>query len=147
MLLGNISGSLGETSALLILVAAIYLIVTKTASWKIIASSLASFTIFGTILYLTGVIQADPLFSLLSGGIMFAAVFMATDPVSAPKQETSKYIYGALIGIVAMIIRAFSLFTEGVMFAILIVNAFAPLIDRNIKSLKDKKKAGRKAAV
>ena len=147
MLLGNISGSLGETSALLILVAAIYLIVTKTASWKIIASSLASFTIFGTILYLTGVIQADPLFSLLSGGIMFAAVFMATDPVSAPKQETSKYIYGALIGIVAMIIRAFSLFTEGVMFAILIVNAFAPLIDRNVKSLKDKKKAGRKAAV
>ena len=147
MFLGNISGSLGETSALLILVAAIYLIVTKTASWKIIVSSLASFTIFGTILYLTGVIQADPLFSLLSGGIMFAAVFMATDPVSAPRQESSKYIYGALIGIIAMIIRAFSLFTEGVMFAILIANAFVPLIDRNIKSLSDKRKAGKKAEV
>jgi Na+-transporting NADH:ubiquinone oxidoreductase subunit B len=69
---------------------------------------------------------------------------MATDPISAPKQETSKYIYGALIGIVAIIIRSFSLFTEGIMFAILIVNAFVPLIDRNIKIIKDRKKAGKK---
>ncbi len=145
LFLGNIAGSLGETSALLILVAAVYLIITKTASWKIIISCLASFGILGTILYLTGVIEADPLFSILSGGFLFAAVFMATDPISAPKQETSKYIYGALIGIVAMAIRAFSLFTEGVMFAILIVNAFVPLIDRNIKLLKARRKAGKKA--
>lgn len=145
LFLGNISGSLGETSALLILVAAVYLIVTKTASWKIIVSCLASFAVFGSILYLTGVIEADPLFSILSGGFLFAAVFMATDPVSAPKQEVSKYIYGALIGVVAMIIRAFSIFTEGIMFAILIVNAFVPLIDRNIKMLNDRIKAGKKA--
>ncbi len=142
LFLGNISGSLGETSALLILLAAVYLIVTKTASWKIIVSCLASFAIFSSILYFTGVIQADPLFSILSGGFLFAAVFMATDPISAPRQELSKYIYGALIAIVALIIRAFSLFTEGIMFAILIVNAFVPLIDRNIKILKDRKKAG-----
>ena len=146
MFLGNISGSLGETSALVILLAGIYLIVTKTASWKIIVSCLASFTIFGSILYLTGVIKSDPLFSILSGGFLFAAVFMATDPVSAPKQEISKYIYGALIGIVAMVIRAFSFFTEGIMFAILIVNTFVPLIDRNIKILKEKKKAGKKVS-
>lgn len=144
LFLGNISGSLGETSALLILVAAVYLIVTKTASWKIIASCLASFAIVGSILYLTGVIEANPLFSILSGGFLFAAVFMATDPVSSPKQEISKYIYGALIGVVAMIIRAFSLFTEGVMFAILIVNAFVPLIERNIKILNDRRKARKK---
>ena len=147
LFLGNISGSLGETSALLILAAAVYLIVTKTASWKIIVSCLASFAVFGSILYLTGIIEADPLFSILSGGFLFAAVFMATDPISAPKQETSKYIYGALIGVVAMIIRAFSIFTEGVMFAILIVNAFVPLIDRNIKILNDRRKAGKKATV
>ena len=146
LFLGNISGSLGETSALLILAAAVYLIVTKTASWKIIVSCLASFAVFGSILYLTGIIKADPLFSILSGGFLFAAVFMATDPISAPKQETSKYIYGALIGIVAMVIRAFSIFTEGVMFAILIVNAFVPLIDRNIKVLNDRRKARKKAA-
>ncbi len=140
LFLGNISGSLGETSALLILLAGIYLIVTKTASWKIIVSSLVTFAVFSSILYFTGVIEADPLFSILSGGFLFATVFMATDPVSAPKQELSKYIYGVLIAIVAMIIRAFSLFTEGIMFAILIVNAFVPLIDRNIKILKSKKK-------
>ena len=145
LFLGNISGSLGETSALIILVAAVYLIVTKTASWKIIASCLASFAVFGSILYLAGVIKPDPLFSILSGGFLFAAVFMATDPISAPKQETSKYIYGALIGVVAMVIRAFSLFTEGIMFAILIVNAFVPLLDRNIKMLNDRRKAGKKA--
>lgn len=141
---GNIAGSLGETSALLIIAAAVYLIMTKTASWKIIVSCAASFAILGSILYLTGVIETDPLFSILSGGFLFAAVFMATDPISAPKQETSKYIYGALIGIVAIIIRSFSLFTEGIMFAILIVNAFVPLIDRNIKIIKDRKKAGKK---
>ncbi|MDD3504160.1 MAG: RnfABCDGE type electron transport complex subunit D [Eubacteriales bacterium] len=141
---GNIAGSLGETSALLIIAAAVYLIMTKTASWKIIVSCAASFASLGSILYLTGVIETDPLFSILSGGFLFAAVFMATDPISAPKQETSKYIYGALIGIVAIIIRSFSLFTEGIMFAILIVNAFVPLIDRNIKIIKDRKKAGKK---
>ena len=146
LFLGNISGSLGETSALLILAAAVYLVVTKTASWKIIVSCLASFAVFGSILYLTGVIAADPLFSILSGGFLFAAVFMATDPISAPKQEPSKYIYGILIGIVAMVIRAFSIFTEGVMFAILIVNAFVPLIDRNIKILGEKRKLRKKAA-
>ena len=145
LFLGNISGSLGETSALLILVAAVYLVVTKTASWKIMMSCLVSFAIFGSILYLTGIVAADPLFSILSGGFLFAAVFMATDPISAPKQETSKYIYGALIGIVAMVIRAFSIFTEGVMFAILIVNAFVPLIDRNIKILNDRRKSRKKA--
>ncbi|MDD2375091.1 MAG: RnfABCDGE type electron transport complex subunit D [Eubacteriales bacterium] len=141
---GNIAGSLGETSALLIIAAAVYLIMTKTASWKIIVSCAASFASLGSILYLTGVIETDPLFSILSGGFLFAAVFMATDPISAPKQETSKYIYGALIGVVAIIIRSFSLFTEGIMFAILIVNAFVPLIDRNIKIIKDRKKAGKK---
>jgi len=84
------------------------------------------------------------LFAVLSGGFLFATVFMATDPVTAPRQEISKYIYGALIGIVAMVIRSFALFTEGIMFAILIVNAFVPLIDRNIKILKEKKLAGKK---
>ena len=146
LFLGNIAGSIGETSALLILLAAIYLIVTKTASWKIMVSCLTSFGILGSILYLTRVIQADPLFAILSGGFLFATVFMATDPVTAPRQETSKYIYGALIGIIAMVIRSFALFTEGIMFAILIANAFVPLLDRNIKILKDRRQARKKVA-
>lgn len=147
LFLGNVAGSIGETSALLILLAAIYLIVTKTASWKIMVSCLGSFTILGSILYFTGVTSTDPLFAILSGGFMFAAVFMATDPVTAPKQNVSKYIYGALIGIVAIVIREFALFTEGIMFAILIVNAFVPLIDRNVKILKSRKSAGKKVAL
>lgn len=137
---GNIAGSLGETSALLIIAAAIYLIVTKTASWKIIVSTIGSFAVLGSILYFTGVIQTDPLFSVLSGGFLFAAVFMATDPISAPKQEVSKIIYGILIGVIALIIRSFSLFTEGIMFAVLIVNAFVPLIERNVNAYKSRKK-------
>lgn len=144
LFLGNIAGSIGETSALLILIAAVYLVLTKTASFKIMISCFASFTILGSVLYFTGVIQTDPLFAVLSGGFMFATVFMATDPVSAPRQDAAKYIYGALIGIIAMVIRSFALFTEGIMFAILIANAFVPLIDRNIKILKERKKLRKK---
>jgi Na+-transporting NADH:ubiquinone oxidoreductase subunit B len=140
LFLGTVAGSLGETSALLIVLAAIYLIVTKTASWKIIASTAVSFLALNLILYYSGVIQTDPLFSLLSGGFLFAAVFMATDPISSPKQDTSRIIYGVLIGLIAVVIRSFSLFTEGIMFAILIVNAFVPLIERNVKSFKNRKK-------
>ncbi len=137
---GTIAGSLGETSAFLILLAAVYLIVTKTASWKIMASCAATFTVLNTALYLTGVVAVDPLFSILSGGFLFATVFMATDPVSAPSNEQAKIVYGALIGILAVVIRSFSLFTEGIMFAILISNTFAPLIDRQVKAYTAGKK-------
>ena len=137
---GTIAGSLGETSALLILAAAVYLLVTKTASWRIMVSCVASFSILVSILYFTQVIAVNPLFSLLSGGFLFAAVFMATDPVSAPTHNISKILYGALIGLLAVVIRSFSIFTEGIMFAILIANTFAPLIDRQIKAFAAAKK-------
>ena len=135
LFLGNIAGSIGETSALLILVAAVYLIVTKTASWKIMASCLLSFTVLTAILYWTGVAKADPLFAVLAGGFLFATVFMTTDPISAPQNDIAKIIYGVLIGLLAVIIRSFSIFTEGIMFAILIANTFVPLIDRQVKLL------------
>ncbi|MHB8962410.1 MAG: RnfABCDGE type electron transport complex subunit D [Saccharofermentanales bacterium] len=132
---GNTAGSLGETSALLILAAAVYLIITKTASWRIMVSCLVSFSALNAILYWIGTGKADPLFAVLSGGFLFATVFMATDPVSAPQNETAKVIYGLLIGILAVVIRTFSIFTEGIMFAILIANTFAPLIDRQVRQL------------
>jgi Na+-transporting NADH:ubiquinone oxidoreductase subunit B len=140
LLMGNIAGSMGETSAILILLAAIYLIVTKTASWKIMLSCAGSFLLLNTVLYLAGIIQPDPLFSVLSGGFLFAAVFMATDPVSAPTQDMARIIYGILIGLIAVVIRQYSLFTEGIMFAILVANVFAPLIDRQVKQLAARKK-------
>lgn len=144
---GLTSGSLGETSALLILLAAIYLIWTKTASWKIMVSTVASAGILTTIFYWTGVTPTPPQYMLLSGGLLFAAVFMATDPVSAPKGEEAKWIFGVMIGSFAVIIRRFSLFTEGIMFAILIANALTPLLERNIREWKNKAAAKAKAAV
>ncbi|MBN2559080.1 MAG: RnfABCDGE type electron transport complex subunit D [Clostridia bacterium] len=138
---GGISGSMGETAALLILAAAIYLIATKTASWKIMASCVTGFMALTMVLYFTGVTAADPLFSLLAGGFMFGTVFMATDPVSAPKTDSGRIIYGAMIGILTCVIRIFGLFVEGVMFAILISNMFVPLLERNLSALKARKKA------
>lgn len=140
LFLGNTAGSIGETSALLIIIGAIYLIYTKTANWKIMVSVLGSAAVLSSILYFTGQSEYDPLFSLLAGGLLFAAVFMATDPVSAPSRNISKVIFGCLIGILCVIFRTYSLFTEGAMFAVLIANSFAPLIDRNVRIWEAKKK-------
>ena len=143
LIFGFTGGSLGETSAVLILLAGIYLAVTKTASWKIMVSTLGSAGILSAVLYLTGVTAVQPHYALLSGGLFFAAIFMATDPVSAPRDETSKWIFGVLIGTLTVVIRHFGTFVEGVMFATLIANAFAPLLDRNIregrKALKERR--------
>lgn len=138
---GNISGSLGETSAVLIIFAAIYLIYTKTASLDTMASMTIGFVCFSSILHFSGINQVpNPLFGILSGGFLFAAVFMATDPVSAPKTKEGKWIYGLMIGIITVIIRGFALFAGGVMFAILIGNTFAPIIDEFVKYYKNQKR-------
>ncbi len=137
LLLGNIPGSMGETSALLIIAAAVYLIIKKTASWKTIVSVIGGVLIMETVFYLTGASHfPDPLYALLSGGVLFGAVFMATDPISSPSTNNTKFVYGLLIGVIAVIIREFSLFPEGMMFAILMVNAFVPLMDIIAKSMK-----------
>lgn len=137
---GNIPGSAGETSALLILLAAAYLIYTKTASWKIMASVAASGLAFSMLFSALGANNHDPLSALLSGGFLFGTVFMATDPISAPMKDPAKIVYGVLIGLCTAVIRSYSLFTEGMMFAILIANSFAPLIDRSVKNWQAKQK-------
>lgn len=137
LFIGNISGSMGETSAILILIAAVYLIATKTASWKITTSVLAGSLGMEVILYLFGLSRfPDPIYAILSGGVLFGAVFMATDPITAPSTDAGKWIFGFLVGILAAIIREFSLFREGMMFAILIMNSFVPLLDIAVKSAK-----------
>lgn len=141
LFLGNVSGSLGETSALLILLAAIYLIYTKTADWVNIASTLVGFILCNVFFFFIGVSSIpNPLMGLVSGGILFGAVFMATDPISSPKTKEAKWIYGLLIGSLTVVIRGFTLFAGGVMFAILIGNTFAPLLDEIVKGLKKNKK-------
>lgn len=145
LLIGNISGSIGETSAILIILAAIYLIYKKVASWEIMTGTLLGFLGLGSILYFTGNTEiANPLFALLSGGFLFGTVFMATDPVSGAKTKEGKWIYGIMIGVITFIIRTYSLFTGGMMFAILISNTFVPIIDEAIKGLKKHKKEAKK---
>ena len=123
-------GSFGESSIILIFAAAVFLVITKTASYRIMVSTLAGALALTVALWAAGVSQAfPPLEAMLSGSIFFAAVFYATDPVSAPKGRLSQWIYGVVIGVAAVLIRQFSLFAEGTSFAVLLGNMFAPLFD------------------
>lgn len=136
MFLGIMPGSIGETSTLAILMGALILIVTGIGSWKIITSVFAGGLAMGLILNLFAVndYMAIPGWQhLMIGGFAFGAVFMATDPVSAAQTEKGKYIYGFLIGILAILIRVLNpAYPEGVMLAILLMNVFAPLIDHYV---------------
>lgn len=142
LILGTgIAGSIGETSAILIIIAAIYLIYKKVASWEIMAGVTVGFVGLSGILSMMGNMQVpNPIFGILSGGFLFGTVFMATDPISAPKTKEGKWIYGILIGIIAVVIRGYALFAGGMMFAILIANTFAPIMDEAIRNIKEAKK-------
>lgn len=150
MFLGFTSGSFGETSAILILLGGLFIIYKKAANWKIVVSSVGSFLLMQTIFWATGlqiatesglVAVTNPLVALLSGSFLFAAFFMITDPVSASQStDTGRWIYGAMFGILTVLIRTFSTWVEGVTFAILLANMFAPLLDTLLKNAKAKKK-------
>jgi len=141
LLLGSTSGCFGETSAILIILAGIYLIWTKVANYRLVVSCLASFIILETILYYSGVGGAiPPLQAVLSGGFLFGLVYMVTEPVSSAKTKIGRWIYAGLIGSLTVIIRIFSFWPEGMMFAILIGNMFAPLIDHFVQEIKGNKK-------
>jgi Na+-transporting NADH:ubiquinone oxidoreductase subunit B len=139
LLLGLQPGAMGESMLILILLAAIFLIITKTASWIIILSTLCSATLLTLCLDITGVPNALPsLPALMSGSLLFVTVFMATDPVSAPKQKLPQVVYGMVIGCVSILVRTFSLFAEGTSFGILVGNMFAPLLDEILGRKKNK---------
>ncbi|WP_229768579.1 RnfABCDGE type electron transport complex subunit D [Tissierella pigra] len=141
LLIGNVSGSIGETSSILIILAGVYLVYKKVASWQIMTGVLVGFTGLSSILYLLGNSQIpSPIFGVLAGGLLFGAVFMATDPISAPKTKEGKWIYGILIGVITVVIRGYALFAGGMMFAILIANTFAPIIDEGVNAYKKHKK-------
>lgn len=140
LVLGTHAGSLGEASVVLILLAAIYLIATKTASWKIMVSTIVGAFGSAVIFRLLGG-NVPPLETVvITGGLLFVAVFMATDPISAPKDETVKVIFGLLIGFFALSIRVFGVFIEGAMFAVLVANALTPLMERQIKEFRQYRK-------
>ncbi|MDO4778225.1 MAG: RnfABCDGE type electron transport complex subunit D [Tissierellia bacterium] len=141
LLFGNIPGAVGETSKVLILLAAAYLIYKKVASWEIMLANVVGFTALTLIFNLMGVSSIpNPIEGMLMGGFLFGAVFMATDPISAPKTKIAKWLYGILIGCVVVIIRGFALFSGGMMFAVLIGNTFGPIIDYVANKVKQNKK-------
>ncbi|WP_020531343.1 NADH:ubiquinone reductase (Na(+)-transporting) subunit B [Flexithrix dorotheae] len=133
LFLGTIPGSIGETSALMCLIGALVLILTRVGSWKIIFSVFVGAYVGGLIFNAFGAntfMQLPAHYHLVIGGLAFGAVFMATDPVTASQTEKGKWIYGFLIGILTVIIRVFNpAYPEGIMLAILLMNVFAPLID------------------
>jgi len=137
MFLGNESGCIGETSAILLLLGGIYIVYRKFASWRIVLSVFIGMLALQTVLWATGAGGAlDPLSAILGGGFMIGAWFMATDPVSASQTDGGRWIYGLLIGALTVLIRTFSIWPEGMMFAILLGNMFAPIIDYYIKGAR-----------
>lgn len=134
---GNVGGSLGETSALLVIAGGLFLIITRVADWRIPLSFLGSALIFSLILNAANpVIFAPAGFQLLSGGMLFGAFFMATDPVSSPFTKEGRWFFGAACGLITILIRGYSGYAEGVMFAILFMNIFTSIIDRVVLSFR-----------
>lgn len=134
LLIGNFSGSLGEVSAVLLILGFIYMLIKKVITWHI------PITILGTIFIFTGILWlanpnnfADPIFHLLTGGAMLGAIFMATDMVTSPMSKKGQVIYSIGIGVITVSIRTWGAYPEGISFAILIMNAFTPLINNYIK--------------
>ncbi|WP_242085639.1 NADH:ubiquinone reductase (Na(+)-transporting) subunit B [Aestuariivivens sediminis] len=146
MFLGFIPGSVGETSALLILLGGLFLIFTKIGSWRIMLSSVLGAIVMGLIFNVivdAGIISEGSKFfglmnttwwhHLIIGGFAFGTVFMATDPVTASQTNKGKWIYGFLVGFISILIRVFNpAYPEGVMLAILLMNVFAPTIDHYV---------------
>lgn len=150
---GFIPGSVGETSTFAILIGAVILLWTGIASWRVMFSVFIGgfamgwiFNQFGANAYMTDV---PAYYHLILGGFAFGAVFMATDPVTASQTNTGKYIYGVLIGVMAVLIRVFNpAYPEGMMLAILLLNVFAPTIDYYVvqSNIKRRLKRAKKIA-
>jgi len=133
LFLGNVSGSLGETSALALLVGATYLLVRRYIHWRVPLSYLGTVAVFSGIAYLIRPSYGSPLFHLLAGGLILGAFFMATDPVTTPISKRGRIIFGVGAGILVMVIRLWGGYAEGVMFSIIFMNALTPLLNRYIK--------------
>ena len=152
--IGNVHGSMGETSALCCLIGAAVLILTRIGSWRIMSGVVIGMSAFSFLLYLLPttdtwgqVSNITPWWHLVIGGFAFGTVFMATDPVSASMTRQGKWIYGGLIGVMTVLVRSINpAFPEGIMLAILFANVFAPFIDWCVVQRNIKRRAARYAA-
>ena len=133
MIIGTIPGSVGETSVIAILLGAALLLWTGVASWKIMFSSVLGGLAVGYLGYALGSTDLPGYYQLIMGGFLFGTVFMATDPVTSAQTECGKWIYGFLVGALAVVVRIWNPgYPEGMMLAILLMNTFAPLIDHYV---------------
>lgn len=134
MLIGNTGGCLGEVCAIAILIGLVYMLVKRIITWHIPVSILVTVAIFSGLLYMANpTTYVAPQYELLSGGLLLGAVFMATDYVTSPMTPKGQLIYGVAIGFLTMVIRTWGAYPEGMSFAILIMNAFTPLINNYCK--------------
>jgi electron transport complex protein RnfD len=134
MFMGKMGGSIGEIAAIALLTGFVYLLYKKIITWHIPVTIIATIVLFTGILWvLNPDSAADPLFHILTGGVLLGAIFMATDYVTSPMNPKAMIIYGCGIGILTVIIRVWGAYPEGVSFAILIMNAFVPLMNTYIK--------------
>ena len=134
MLIGNMGGSLGEVSAIALLLGMCYMLWKKIITWHIPVSIFVTVFVFTGIMHLVDPTQyASPFVHLLSGGLMLGAIFMATDYVTSPMSKNGMLVYGVGIGLLTVIIRLFGSYPEGMSFAIFIMNALTPLINSYIK--------------
>jgi len=147
MFFGIIPGAIGETSKVAILIGAALLIFTGIGSWRIMLSVVAGGYLTGLLFNMVGAnayMEMPAYCHLIMGGFAFGAVFMATDPVTASQTNRGKWIYGFLIGVMAVVIRVLNpAYPEGMMLAILLMNAFAPLIDYYVVQANIKRRARR----
>ncbi len=134
MLFGNMGGSLGEISALLLLLGGLYMLFKKVITWHIPVSVIATVGIITTVFWLIDPqTYISPVYHILTGGLMLGAIFMATDMVTSPMTPKGQIIFGVGIGLITVSIRMFGSYPEGISFAILIMNAFTPLINTYVK--------------
>ncbi len=142
LFIGNTAGSLGETSAFLIILGAIYIISSKTASWKLAISCLLGAITASFFLKTAGVEGAlSTLQTLLSGSLLFGAAFVVTEPITGAKTMPGQWVYGASIGVLSVILRQFSNFPEGLMFSVLLMNSIVPIMDRAFRKAPSTVKA------
>lgn len=134
LLMGNMGGSLGEVSAIALLLGAVYLLFRKIISWHIPVAYLGSVIVFAGILHLVDpTYYVNPLFHLVTGGMILGVFYMATDMVTSPMSPLGMIIFGVGCGVITILIRVFGAYPEGVSFAILIMNAFVPLLNKTCK--------------
>ncbi len=134
LMMGNLGGSVGEVSAIALLLGGIYMLIRKIITWHIPVAFLGSAALFSAIFWLVNPeMYPDPVFHLITGGMMLGALYMATDYATSPMSPRGMILFGVGCGLLTIVIRLFGAYPEGVAFSILIMNAFVPLINRGMK--------------